>query len=182
MKRLAIAVFLFSAALNAQEKAAAPEENMTWKWVNFVILAVGLGYLMWKMLPPFFKSRTAEIQQGIREAQAIKKEADVRAAQMEVRMAALGAEIEKFRTQSNAEMEQESARIGQETTRQMARLEQQAQLEIETAAKIARRELQAYAAKLAIDLAEQRVRERLDGAADSVLIDDFVKDLGASRN
>src|SRR5215475_14036249 len=104
-------------------------------------------------MPPFFKSRTSEIQEGIREAQAIKKEADARAAEMENRLASLGAEIEKFRTQATSEMQQEGERIRTETKRQMARIEQQAQAEIETAGKIARRDLQAYAAKLALDLA-----------------------------
>lgn len=182
MKRIAIVLALFAAALQGQEKAAPPEENMTWKWVNFAILAGGLGYLCAKMFPPFFKSRTEAIQQGIREAQAIKKDAERRAADMDARMAALGSEIEKFRTQSNAEMEQEGLRVRQETARQIGRIEQQAQAEIEMAGKIARRELQTYAAKLALDLAEQRVRERLDLTADSALIDDFIRDLEASKN
>jgi F-type H+-transporting ATPase subunit b len=181
MKRIAIFLFLFAVALNAQEKAV-PEENMTWKWVNFAILAIGLGYLCAKMFPPFFKSRTAEIQQGIREAQAIKSEAEKRAAEMQARMAALGAEIEKFRAQSGKEMEQEGKRIGEETARQVARLQAQAEVEIEMAGKIARRELQAYAAKLAIDLAEQRLQTQLDPSIDALLINDFVADLEASKN
>ena len=180
LTRLTVIFFAGAILLSAQENAAEP--NMTLKWVNFALLAAGLGYLCAKMLPPFFKSRTGEIQQGIREAQAVKKEADARAAEMEARLASLGAEIEKFRTQANAEMQQEGARIREETERQIARVEQQAQAEIEMATKVARRELQAYAASLALDLAEQRVRGRLDGPTDAALIDDFVKDLEASKN
>jgi F-type H+-transporting ATPase subunit b len=182
MKRVAIALLLSAAALSAQENASAPEESMIPKWVNFAILGIALGYLLSKTLPPFFKSRTSEIQQGILEAQAIKKDAEKRAAEMEARMASLGAEIENFRKQSAAEMEQEAARVREDTRRQIARLEQQAQAEIETAGKVARRELQAHAAKLALDLAEQRVRQRLDRTADAGLVDDFVKELEASKN
>jgi F-type H+-transporting ATPase subunit b len=182
VKRLWIALFVCAAALSAEEKAAAPEENMTWVWVNFAILAVALGYLCSKMFPPFFKSRTAAIQQGIREAQAVKKEADARAAEMEGRLKTLGAEIEKFRTQANAEMQQEGARIRHETERQMTRIQQQGQAEIETATKIARRELQAYAAKLALDLAEQRLRARVDEPTDAALVGDFISEMEASKN
>jgi len=182
MKRLPIAVFLCAVALHAEETGAAAEPSMVWKWINFAILAAGLGYLCSKLFPPFFRSRTAEIQEGIREAQAVKKEAETRAAEMDRRMAALGAEIEKFKTQANVEMQQEGARIGEDTKRQIARIEMQAKAEIETAGKIARRELQAYAAKLALDLAEQRVRQRLDAGADALLVNDFVKDLEASKN
>ena len=182
MKRLALIFVLCAAALSAEEKAAAPEESMTFKWINVALLVAGLGYLCAKTLPPFFRSRTAEIQQGIIEAQAVKKDAERRAAEVEAKLAALGAEIEKFRSRSNAEMEQEANRIREDTKRQIARMEQQAQAEIETASKIARRDLQAYAAKLALDLAEQRVRERLDRTADSVLVDDFVSDLVSSKS
>jgi F0F1-type ATP synthase membrane subunit b/b' len=60
-------------------------------------------------------------------------------------------------------------------------LQQQAQQEIETAGKLARRELKGFAAKLALDLAEQRIRTRLDANAESGLVDDFVKDLGSQN-
>ena len=119
----------------------------------------GLGYLMAKTLPPLFKSRTEEIQKGIAEAQAIKQDAEKRAAEVDARTAALGADIERFRAEAKAEMEQEGERIRQETAAQIERLEQQAEQEIEPAGKTARRELKSYAANLALDLAEQRIRD-----------------------
>jgi F0F1-type ATP synthase membrane subunit b/b' len=179
MKRLLMAVFLFATALRAEESG---DENMPWKLANFAILAVGVVYLAVKMLPPLFRSRTTEIQKGISEAQQVKRDAERRSAEMDARLQALGSEIEKFRTQAQAEMEQEAVRIRQETSRQIVKQQQQAQAEIETAGKAASRELQAYAAKLSLDLAEQRIRARLDGAAQNALVDGFVSDLGASRN
>jgi F0F1-type ATP synthase membrane subunit b/b' len=74
-------------------------------------------------------------------------------------------------------MQQEGERIRQETAAQIARLEHQAQQEIEMSGKIARRELTSYAAKLSLDLAEQRVRERLDAATEQGLVDAFIQDL-----
>ncbi len=179
MKRLAVILFLFAAALNAQETG---DENMTWKWANFAILAVGVGYAVAKFLPPLFRSRTAEIQKGISEAQQIKRDAEKRAADVDARLKSLGAEIEKFRTQARSEMEQEAARIREETARQIAKMRQQAQAEIETAGKVVSRELQAYAARLSLDLAEQRIRARLNPTAEKALVDGFVADLEASQN
>lgn len=184
-----LATFLVTippAYLHAQESAGqetkSESDDLTYKWINFAILVAGLGYLLAKTMPPFLRSRTMEIQKGIAESQAIKADAEKRAAQMEARLAALGAEIEKFRKQAHAEMEQEGKRIAAETTRQMERLQQQVELEIETATKTARRELKMYAAKLALDLAEQRIRTRLDAPTEAGLIEDFVQDLEASRN
>jgi len=192
MKRLALVLlFLISCAawLGAQEKTAAPgdsgsktegkpeESDLVWRWANFVLFAAGLGYLLAKNLPPYFRSRTEEIQKGISEAQQMKRDAEKRAAEMEEHLKMLGEDIEKFREQAHSEMEQEGARIRQETARQIDRLRQQAEQEIEAASKTARRELKGYAADLALNLAEQRIRRRLDGKAEAGLVDDFVKDL-----
>jgi F-type H+-transporting ATPase subunit b len=163
--------------LSGQEGGAMPEPAVGWKWANFVLLVVGLGYLIAKTLPPLFKSRTEEIQKGIAEARAIKQGADKRAAEVAARTATLGADIERFRVEAKAEMQQEGERIRQETAAQIARLEHQAQQEIEMSGKIARRELKSFAAKLSLDLAEQRVRERLDAKTEQGLVDAFIQDL-----
>jgi F-type H+-transporting ATPase subunit b len=158
------------------------DENTVWKWINFGILAVGLGYLLGKMMPPFFRSRTGEIQKDIVEAAQTRREAEQRAAAIEQRVSALGADIEAFRTQARTEMEQEAARIREETARLIAKVQRQAGLEIETAGKAARRDLQTYAAKLALDLAEQRIRARVNAATESGLVEDFVRDLETTRS
>jgi len=158
---------------------------LPWKWVNFGLLALGLGYLMGKALPPFFKSRTSDIQKDILEAQATKRDAEARAAAIEQRVSALGADIAAFKSQSQSEMEQEAARIRQETTHLIEKVKKQAALEIESAGKAAQRDLKSYAAQLSLDLAEQRIRARLDAKTENGLVDDFVSGLkseAASRN
>jgi F-type H+-transporting ATPase subunit b len=180
MKRLLFSALCFAALLRADQ--APNEKDLTLETINFAILAVALLYFGAKALPPFFKSRTGDIQKGIEEARHIKLEADKRAKEVEAKLDRLGAEIEKFRSQAHQEMEHEGARIREETVRHIQKLGQQAEMEIETAGKMARRELRAYAAKLSLELAEQRVKERLTPAVENGLIADFVSDLEASRN
>jgi F-type H+-transporting ATPase subunit b len=184
VKRLLLAMMLVSGAVvvHAQEKEKVEEpltkdEMLVWRWANFVILAAGAGYLLGKHLPAFFKGRSAEIQKDITEAQQQKAAAEKRAAEMDVRLSTLGADIEKFRAEAKVEMEQEAARIRQETAQQIEKLQKQAEQEIESAGNLAGRELREYAAKLALDLAEQRIRTRLDAATEAGLVDDFTKDL-----
>jgi F-type H+-transporting ATPase subunit b len=186
VKKILLALMLATAmyAQEKQEKAEEPvtkDEMIVWKWANFILLAAGAGYLLSKHLPPYFKSRTGDIQKDITEAQATKQAADKRAAEMDARLNSLAADIEKFRAQAKVEMEQEAARIRQETAHQIEKLQKQAEQEIESAGTLATRELHAYAAKLSLDLAEQRIRTRLDAATEAGLVDDFTKDLG-SRN
>jgi F-type H+-transporting ATPase subunit b len=180
MKRFSwVATGLLAAivSVNAQEGGAANEPAAGWKWANFAILVAGLGYLIAKTLPPLFKSRTAEIQQGIAEAQKIKQEAEQRAAAVEAKTRTLGADIERFRAESKFEMQHEAERIREETAAQITRLEQKAEQDIEATGKTVRRELKSYAAKLALDLAEQRVRARLDANTEQSLVDGFIHNL-----
>jgi F-type H+-transporting ATPase subunit b len=183
MKRLLLIPLFAIATLVAQEPAEHKESGQAqnseamWKWANFGILAIGLGYGMAKALPPLFRSRTKEIQQGISEAQQMKQDAEKRSAEMDARLNSLGADIEKFRTQSAAEMQQEGDRISRETAAQIKKIEQQAAVEIESVGKTARRQLKEYAAELALGLAEERLRGQMDNARESALVDDFVRDL-----
>jgi F-type H+-transporting ATPase subunit b len=183
VKRVLLAIMLLAGttAIRAQEYAEkdveSKDELLVWKWANFVLLAAGAGYLLSKHAPPFFRSRTAEIQKDITEAQANKQAAEKRAAEMDARLNSLGAEIEKFRAESKIEMEGEAERIRQETAHQIEKIQKQAEQEIEAAGTLATRELHTYAAKLALDLAEQRIRTRLDASTEAGLVEDFTKDL-----
>jgi F0F1-type ATP synthase membrane subunit b/b' len=182
MKRLVS--FLFAALCTAavcfgQEQGgeAGGDSLVMWRWVNFAILAAGLGYLVAKYLPGFFESRGSAIQKDISEAQKAKQDSDQRAAAIDKRVSGLGAEIEAFRVQSRAEMEREGERIRQETAVHIRKINDQAQIEIESAGKAARREVRLYAANLALDLAAQRIRARLDAGTEAGLIDNFIGDL-----
>ena len=190
MKRfLAIALFAFATTMIGQEPAESAESsehatetaepNIIWKWINFAILAGGLGYLMAKTLPQIFANRTSEIQKSITEAQQVKHDAEARAAQMDARLKALGADIEAFRTQAARDMQQEGERIRQETAAQIKKVEQHSALEIETAGKAATRALRQYSAELSLKLAEECVRARLDATSEAALVDSFVKQLSS---
>jgi F-type H+-transporting ATPase subunit b len=170
-------------AFGAEHKNAAEDEGkwLAWKWVNFLILAGGLGYLIGKNAGPFFRSRTAGIQKDISESGRLREEAEEKAREIEGRLAALGAEIEKLRAEASAVFSVEGERIRQETERHLARLRQQTEREIESMSKAAREGLHAYAARLALDLAEERIRSCMDAPAQSRLLDAFTRQLGDAR-
>jgi F-type H+-transporting ATPase subunit b len=191
MRRLAVLTVLICGGWLAQEMLAqepaaetksgsaeaSSEPSALWKWVNFLMLAGGLGYFAAKGFPAFFRARTTEIQAGIEEARAFKMDAEQRASAISARISHLSEDIDKFRMQAQAEMEQEGVRIRQETAAHIEKLEKQAANEIEAAGMAARRELKTYAATLAMDLAEQQIRAGLDPRSIQALVDNFLKDL-----
>jgi F-type H+-transporting ATPase subunit b len=169
-----------AAAGGESHEGAKHEESgdpyIMWKWINFGILALGLGYLIAQNLPPFFASRTAEIQKGIAEATKLKAEADAKAAQMEQRMAKLSTEIESLRAHGKAELATEGDRIRKETEALVAKIQAGAEAEIESTAKAARQELKSYSAQLALELAEKRIGSRIAAGSDT-LVPKFIRDL-----
>lgn len=187
MKRLLIVALLAAGtSLFAQEHEGGKAEEAkgeievpdSLKWANFALLAIGLGYMLAKLLPKTFADRTDAIQKDIKEAQRLKADAEKRAAEVERRVALLGSDIEKFRAEAAKDMAAEGERIRQETAAHIQRMEEQAMLEIDTAGKIARKDLTRYSAELALKLAEDRVRARLDNSSESALVDNFVAELG----
>lgn len=151
-----------------------------WKWANFGILAAMIVYFGAKSLPGFFKSRTAHIQKSILEAQKVREEAEAKAAEIDRKLANLGTEIDKMRSDAKREMDNEAARIQEETSRTLSRLEAHTAQEIDSLTKHAENELQAYAADLALKLAQTKVQERMTSQTQAALVDRFLKTAGNS--
>lgn len=159
-----------------QHEAPMPNE-MLWKWANFALLAVGLGYLIGKNAPAFFRSRTEEIQKGIAEATRTREEAEARAAEIERRVNSLQSEVAQMRTQSRDEIAREGERVRLETEASLRKIQAQSQAEVASAAKHAMHDLKAYSAKLALESAEGQIRSRMTQQAQDQLTGAFIDEL-----
>ena len=161
------------AAPASEEEGPSP----VWAWANFILLAGALGYLVVKKGGPWFASRSFAIRKGIAEAEDIRADAEARAAKVDRRLAGLEAEIEALRTDARREQAAEAERIRQQTAADLARIQEHAAREIEAAGKSARVELKRYAAQLAVDLAEQKIRRRMTPEVQAALVENFSRDL-----
>jgi F-type H+-transporting ATPase subunit b len=167
-----------SVSETAQEGAEA--ENLRyagWKWANFAILAIVLGYLVKKNVPQYFRARSEEIQREISEANRLRRDAETRVARIEMRLSALHSEIQQIRQEAHAEMSKERDRILKDADQHVGRLRVQAEQEIEAISKHASQELKAQAAELAITLASDRIRGRMSERTDAGLVHKFVRQL-----
>ncbi len=169
----------------AQEHGAEHHDGdpyLFWKIVNFAILAGILGFIAVKVGGPAFRERGEEIRRSIDDARVIREEAEARAAAIESRIAGLSTDLDQLRETSRSEMASEELRIQEETARQAAKLEENAAQEIQQATKRAEQELRNHAAKLAVQLAEDRVKSRLTPNTQASLVRRFVDDLGKRVN
>ncbi len=144
--------------------------------LNFAVIAVAILWASKKNLPGMFRARTHSIQKGMEEARRASEEANRRLADVESRLSRLDSEIASMREAAEREIATEEAHIKQATDHEMRRIVENAEQEIAAAAKSARRELTAYAADLAVTLAQKQIH--VDTGTDQKLVRNFVQQLG----
>ena len=146
--------------------------------LNFAVIA---GIIIWagrKYLPGIFSARTAAIQKAMQEAQKASEEARRRLAEVESRLMRLDGEIGMMRDAAEKDAAAEEARIQAAAREDARKMVESAQQEIASAIKTARRELTAYAADLAVGLAQKQIH--VDAATDRAIVGNFADELGAS--
>lgn len=165
----------------AQEGAPPPgqtvEPSSGWDWANFILLAVVLGYIIRKSVPPLFRKQSDEIQAALAEAAKVKQEAAAFAASVEQRLANLEREIGALRQSAHDEMKAEGQRVQRETERHLQRVREQSVQEVELMTRGAKDALRKYAAELSVHAAEQRIRARMNPEQQEGLVGAFLQDL-----
>jgi F-type H+-transporting ATPase subunit b len=144
--------------------------------LNFAIL---FGVFFWaarKVLPGKFRDRTAGIQKAMEEARRASEDANRRLNDVESRLAKLGDEIAKMKAAGDADIAAEEARIKAAAEEDAKKIVEAAEQEIAAAAKTARRDLTAYAADLAVNLAQRQIY--VDASTDEGLVRNFAERLG----
>jgi F-type H+-transporting ATPase subunit b len=175
---LCLAPLTFAEEEKGEKKGAMSEPSIAWEWANFIVLAGLLGYVAAKQGGPFFNARAAEIRKGIDEAEKIKADSDAKVSAINSKLGRLDSEIASLREAAGNERRAAEQRLKEETQREIQRIAAHAGAEIETAGKSERVALQRYAAQLAVELAETKVRARMNPDAEDALVQAFVAGLG----
>jgi F0F1-type ATP synthase membrane subunit b/b' len=165
-----------SAAQRAAESRGVTERgpNVFWGWMNFLVLAGGLGYLIKKHGGPYFAERSLAIRKGIADAEAARAASDARAAEVDRRLANLQTEIEALRRGAKEEAEADTQRVRREAAVEMAKIQARVAEEVATAAKSATLELRRYSGDLALALAETKIAARMSPETQDRLVGTFV--------
>lgn len=147
---------------------------------NFAVIAALIFWAGRKTLPGFFRDRTASIQKAMQEAQKASEEARRKLAEIDARLSKLDIEIDAMREAAEKEGTAEAARIEAAAKDDARKIVAAAEQEIAAAAKAARRQLTAYAADLAVGLAQKQIH--VDAATDQALVRNFAGQLGTASD
>jgi F-type H+-transporting ATPase subunit b len=171
-----------SALLQTGESGSEPSHEELLKWINFLILAAALIYLLRKPLAHFFAERLDTIHEGLEEGRRALAASEAKLLEIEAQLKELEQEIADFRARSRLEMQAERDRLRQAAERDAQRVMDFAQAQIEAAVRAAKLELKRYAAGQALERAESVIRRRLDEPMRHQLVSQFVAELKEPRS
>lgn len=155
--------------LNAEQAATA------FTLFNFLILAIGVGFALLKLLPKTFRARNSRIQKQLVDARTATEEANARLNSVEARLSKLDDQIAAMRSQAEADSIREEQRIRANVEEEKAKILAAADAEIQSATAAARRDIQQFAAGLAIEQAARKLV--VTAETDRLLIENFARHL-----
>ncbi len=174
---LRLSLFLLPWMVFAAEEAEHGSSELTYKWINFAILAAAIGYLIVKFMLPALRTRASVIQQDLAESAATVKKAEDQVSQLTAKLNNFDAEIAEIRTRSVAEREAEAQRIAAQTEAMLGKVRAQQEYEISSYAQVGESQLRAYTIEKALELAQARLAAQTDPATQGALVNAFVADL-----
>lgn len=169
----------------AGEAAEAPHEQTALQTVaklaNFAILAGVLAYFLKGPIAAHLASRSSVIRQDLETASEMRAAATAQLAEIDRKLKSLPAELDALKAQGAEDVVAEQARIAQAAAVERERLIEQTRREIAMRLRVARRELTAHAAQLAVDVAEARIRASITPDDQLRLVDRYTAQLKEAR-
>jgi F-type H+-transporting ATPase subunit b len=147
----------------------------TFEVANFAVLALLVGYGLLKVLPKTFKDRTSSIQKQLVDARTATEQASIRLSGVEERLSHLDAQIAEMKAQAERDSVADEARIKASVEEETKKILAAADREIAAASMHAQRDLQRYAAELAIEQAAKKLV--ISAETDRLLVQNFARQL-----
>ncbi len=148
-----------------------------WKFINLTIFAGGAIFILRKKINEALIARGLVIKQEIAAAQTEREQALAKLADAHNRLEGVSDAVRMVHDQAQQEAELERRRLADSTTVEMDKLKQQAQREMETADKLARKELRHFLAQRSVELARESVLSQMRPEDDTALIQENIGDL-----
>ena len=155
--------------------------DMVWRAANFAILVFLLLRFLKAPIAAYLASRSTQIRQDLVTAADMRATATAQLAEIEKKMQALPAELDALKRQGAEDVRAEQGRIARAAEDERVRLLEQTRREIDMRLRIARRELTEHAARLAVSVAEQRIKRSITPDDQMRLVDRYASQLREAR-
>ena len=179
-------VFLLALPVLAAEGAEPdPAESTTgliFRWLNFLIVFGGAGYLIAKHGGSFFRANAKAIAASIHEGTAAKAEAERELSEVEAKISHLDQETADLRETARRNWAAESERLRTSGLAEIEKIKQAAAAELAASARSAQQQLREIAASMAVQRAATLVSSRMNTEVSARMFRSFLGELGRSTN
>jgi F-type H+-transporting ATPase subunit b len=179
-------IFLAVSTVLAGEAAEQdPAESITglvFRWLNFLLVFGGAGYLIVKHGGAFFQDNAKSIAANIHEATAAKVQADRGLREVEAKIARLDQEVAELREAARRDSAAEAERLRASGRTEIEKINQAARGELISSERSAQQELRALAASMAVERAGALVNSRMNAEVRARILHAFLGELGRSAN
>lgn len=152
-----------------------------WKFFNLALFtAVGI-YILRRPISAALATRREAIKQELVQAKEQKERAVEKLAEADSLLSRVETDVRTLRDQSRHEADAERQRIVSATAREIEKLKQQAEREMETADKVARKALRRFYAERSVQVARDKVRTEMRPEDDRHLIEQSIGELRRAR-
>ena len=148
-----------------------------WKFANLAIFTAAGIYILRKPISAALSTRRGAIQQELITAQQEREQAQARVAEADSLLSRLDDEVRTVGEHAREEAESERQRIATSTDREIEKLKQQSQREVETAGKLSRKELRKFLAEKSVQVARESIRAEMRPEDDAALIRERIGEL-----
>ena len=166
-------------AIGAKLGLSPDQAAITFQVANFIVLTALLSWLLLRMLPKTFRNRNTSIQKHLVDARTATEEANARLGNVEARLGKLDGQIAEMKAQAEKDAALDEQRIKASVEEEKQKILAAAEQEISAATTHAHRQLQQYAAELAIEQAGRRLV--VNAETDRLLIQDFARRLSDDK-
>ena len=148
-----------------------------WKFLKHALFTTAAHWVFRKKINEALLARRDAIRQELLSAQAERERALARVAEVEDLLSRIDEHVGAIHKQAKQEAEAERKRLAEATAREKDKLTEQAQREIETANKLARKGLRQFLTTRSVELARESVRRQMRPEDDTLLIKESIGDL-----
>ena len=182
-RALLIVFFLAIPVLAAEGAEPDPAESTTgliFRWLNFVIVFGGFGYLIAKNGGTFFRRNAKEIAARIVEATAAKAEATHELQEVEAKIARLDQDVAEIRAEARKNWEAEAERLRASAQAEIEKIAHAAQEELAASERAAQQEVREIGASMAIERAAALVSSMMNAQIRARMFQSFLSELARS--
>jgi F-type H+-transporting ATPase subunit b len=152
-----------------------------WKFINLAIFTAIAIYILRRRISEALGARREAIKQELVHAREQKAQALAKMAEADSLLSRSDADVRAVQEHSRQEADLERKRVAAAAATEIEKLKQQAQREIETADKVARKHLRQFLAQRSVEFARDTVRSQMKPEDDRHLIEDSIGELRRAR-